>query len=156
MWLFKKIIIFGIIGLLALVSLSVAFSDFYVKEIQEPEPEPNSESTSKSIKEIFVVESSVKGDVIMPTKVSRPGCEKEDRCYIPSQIIIEKGKQVTWINEDSAFHSVTSGFYDDPSDLFDSGHLDPFESYTLSFDETGIYDYFCTLHPWMQGQVIVE
>ena len=98
----------------------------------------------------------VKGDVIMPTKVSRPGCEVQDICYIPSSIVIEKGKQVTWVNQDSAFHSVTSGFYDEPTELFDSGHLDPFESFSLTFDESGTYDYFCTLHPWMQGQVIVE
>jgi len=98
----------------------------------------------------------VKGDVIMPTKVSRPGCEKTDRCYIPSVIVIDSGSQVTWVNEDSAFHSVTSGSYDEPSELFDSGHLDPFESYTLDFDEIGTHDYFCTLHPWMKGQVIVE
>ncbi|WP_425340058.1 cupredoxin domain-containing protein [Nitrosopumilus ureiphilus] len=98
----------------------------------------------------------VKGDVIMPTKVSRPGCEVLDICYIPSSIIVEKGKQVTWVNQDSAFHSVTSGFYDEPTELFDSGHLDPFESFSLTFDESGKYDYFCTLHPWMKGQVIVE
>ncbi|QDI89720.1 hypothetical protein Nisw_06790 [Candidatus Nitrosopumilus sp. SW] len=96
------------------------------------------------------------GDVIMPTKVSRPGCEETDRCYIPSEIRIAVGESVTWVNEDSAFHSVTSGFYDEPIDLFDSGYLDPFESYTLTFDETGTFDYFCTLHPWMEGQVIVE
>ncbi|MFB5623531.1 MAG: plastocyanin/azurin family copper-binding protein [Nitrosopumilus sp.] len=98
----------------------------------------------------------VEGDVIMPTKVSRPGCEEIDRCYIPSVIVIDSGKQVTWVNQDSAFHSVTSGFYGESTGLFDSGHLDPFESYTLNFDETGTYDYFCTLHPWMKGQVIVE
>ncbi|MBT6468258.1 MAG: hypothetical protein HOK63_01210, partial [Thaumarchaeota archaeon] len=28
--------------------------------------------------------------------------------------------------------------------------------YTLTFDESGTFDYFCTLHPWMQGQVVVE
>ena len=98
----------------------------------------------------------VKGDVIMPTKVSRPGCEEIDRCYIPSIIVIDSGKQVTWVNQDSAFHSVTSGFYGAPTELFDSGHMDPFESYTLSFDDVGTFDYFCTLHPWMKGQVIVE
>ena len=101
-------------------------------------------------------EMIISPDVIMPTKVSRPGCEEIDRCYIPSTITIESGKQVTWINEDSAFHSVTSGFYDEPTELFDSGHLDPFESYSLTFDKTGTYDYFCTLHPWMMGQVIVK
>ena len=95
-------------------------------------------------------------DVIIPIKVSRPGCDVEDICYIPSSIVVEKGKSVTWLNEDSSFHSVTSGFYPEPSGLFDSGHLDPYQSYTLSFDEYGVYDYFCTLHPWMKAQVIVE
>ena len=95
-------------------------------------------------------------DVVIPMKVSRPGCDIEDICYIPSKIVVEKGKSVTWLNEDSSFHSVTSGFYPEPSGLFDSGHLDPYESYTLSFDEIGTYDYFCTLHPWMFAQVIVE
>ncbi len=98
----------------------------------------------------------VKADVIMPTKVSRPGCEKNNICYIPSQIIIGNGKQVIWVNEDSAFHSVTSGFYGEPTELFDSGYLDPYQSFSFTFDETGIYDYHCTLHPWMEGQVIVE
>ena len=102
------------------------------------------------------VDLIVKSDVIMPSKVSRPGCETNDRCYIPSQIVIGNGKQVTWINEDSAFHSVTSGFYDEPTEFFDSGHLDPYQSFSFTFDETGIYDYYCTLHPWMEGQVIVE
>jgi len=95
-------------------------------------------------------------DVVIPIKVSRPGCDLEDVCYIPSNIVVEKGKSVTWLNEDSSFHSVTSGFYPEPSGLFDSGHLDPYESYTLSFDNLGTYDYFCTLHPWMKAQVIVE
>jgi len=132
--LLKKIIGIGITGVVVLVTVALLFSS---NSIEDPEP-------------------FVKADVIMPSKVSRPGCEETDRCYIPSQIVIEKGKQVIWVNEDSAFHSITSGFYDAPTDLFDSGHLDPFESYSLTFDETGIYDYHCTLHPWMKGQVIVE
>ena len=102
------------------------------------------------------VEPIVKADVIMPTKVSRPGCDVKDICYIPSSIVTQKGKSITWINEDSSFHTVTSGFYGEPTDLFDSGYLDPYQTYTLYFDESGVYDYFCTLHPWMKAQVIVE
>ena len=110
----------------------------------------NSEETKTTVEEI------IEADVIIPIKVSRPGCDIEDICYIPPNIVVEKGKSVTWLNEDSSFHSVTSGFYPEPSGLFDSGHLDPYQSYTLSFDEIGTYDYFCTLHPWMFAQVIVE
>ena len=115
----------------------------------------NSEETS-SEETKTTVEEIIEADVIIPIKVSRPGCDIEDICYIPPNIVVEKGKSVTWLNEDSSFHSVTSGFYPEPSGLFDSGHLDPYESYTLSFDEYGVYDYFCTLHPWMKAQVIVE
>jgi len=136
--LLKQITAIGAIGVVILVTITLSFSNY---------------STEENVDEIDLI---IKGDVIMPTKVSRPGCEENDRCYIPSLIVIEKGKQVTWVNEDSAFHSITSGYYDTPTDLFDSGHLDPFESYTLTFDEIGTYDYFCTLHPWMKGQVIVE
>ena len=132
----KKIIIIGIV--VVVISTTLSFSNF---------------STEENIKDEDVI---VKSDVVMPTKVSRPGCEEIDRCYVPSLIVVEKGKQVTWVNEDSAFHSVTSGSYDSPTDIFDSGYLDPYESYSITFDETGTFDYFCTLHPWMKGQVLVE
>jgi len=134
--LLKKIIIIGIVTVLVITIIALVAFDSSIEKISE---EP-------------VV---VTGDVIMPTKVSRPGCEEADRCYIPSVITIDSGNQVTWVNEDSAFHSVTSGFYGEPSELFDSGHLDPFESFTFDFNEKGTYDYFCTLHPWMEGQVLV-
>ena len=98
----------------------------------------------------------IKGDVVMSTKVSRPGCEKTDSCYTPSKFVIKKGNSVTWVNQDVAFHSVTSGHYGEPSGLFDSGYLDPEESFTFNFENIGTYDYFCTLHPWMKGIVIVE
>jgi len=133
----KIIIIIGIVTVYAIIMIGlVTFASSKEKTSEEPE----------------VV---VAGDIIMSTKSSRPGCEEADRCYIPSVFTIDSGNQVTWINEDSAFHSVTSGFYDEPSDLFDSGHLDPYESFTFDFDEKGTYDYFCTLHPWMKGQVLV-
>jgi plastocyanin len=136
--LLKQITTIGLIGIAILVTIALSLSNYSIEEnVQETD---------------FVI----KADVIMPMKVSRPGCDINDNCYVPSLIVIEKGKQVTWVNEDSAFHSVTSGFYTAPTELFDSGYLDPFESYTLTFDEVGTYDYFCILHPWMKGQVIVE
>ena len=112
----------------------------------------SSDSEIKTEESEIVIEA----DVIMPIKVSRPGCEETNSCYLPSIITIKQGQQVTWSNEDVAFHTVTSGLYDEPSDLFDSGHLDPEQKFIVSFDEQGTFDYFCTLHPWMAGKVIVE
>jgi len=94
--------------------------------------------------------------VTMPTKSSRPGCDETNTCYIPSKISIKQGESVTWLNEDAAFHSVTSGTYENPNGMFDSGYLDPNESFSIKFEESGTFDYFCTLHPWMKGKVVVE
>ena len=94
--------------------------------------------------------------VIMPVKSARPDCGPNDDCYIPSKITIKPGETVYWQNQDAAFHSVTSGFYDDPDGLFDSELLDPEDLFSYKFTEEGIYDYYCTLHPWMKGAVLVE
>ena len=115
-----------------------------------------SQDTEQTESELITNENTLHVDVVMPNKSSRPGCEETNSCYIPPEIFINPGDSVTWQNQDVAFHSVTSGSYDEPTELFDSGHLDPDEPFTLTFDEIGMYDYFCTLHPWMKGKIIVE
>jgi len=147
--LIKKIITLAIIlG----ISVSIIGLSLFGLNSEDTNSEDHNSEVINNLQNDFLIPP----DVIIPIKVSRPGCDIEDICYIPSNIVVEKGKSVTWLNEDSSFHSVTSGFYPEPSGLFDSGHLDPYQSYTLSFDEPGRYDYFCTLHPWMKAQVIVE
>ena len=105
--------------------------------------------------DVPIVEEQVRAEIVMPIKSSRPGCEDTHSCYIPSTITVPPGYSVTWQNQDVAFHSVTSGDYDAPTDLFDSGHMDPNELFTVTFDGIGRYDYFCTLHPWMRGVILV-
>ena len=141
----KKIISIGAISALILALAAIA--------VLNTELEPQSSDSESKIQSHEVV---LDADVIMPNKVSRPGCEITDSCYVPSTITVKKGEQVTWLNDDVAFHSVTSGLYDNPSDLFDSGHLDPGEKFSITFEDKGVFDYFCTLHPWMDGQVVVE
>ena len=64
---------------------------------------------------------------------------------------------VTWKNEDSAFHSVTSGSYGEPDGMFDSGHYGShMELFSYKFEELGMHPYYCTLHPWMAGNIKVE
>lgn len=113
---------------------------------------PNAEETEFDIVPAEIFEA----DIIMPNKSSRPGCEQDDMCYIPPEFVIKQGDSVTWHNQDVAFHSVTSGLYEERTNLFDSGHMDPDEQFSMTFDEQGTYDYFCSLHPWMKGKIIVE
>ena len=66
------------------------------------------------------------------------------------------GDTIVWSNADTAFHTVTSGSEADGLDgLFDSKEFAPGKSFTYKFSEIGHYPYYCTLHPWMEGTIIV-
>jgi plastocyanin len=102
------------------------------------------------------IEPSVEPHIVMPTKSSRPGCEDDGLCYIPETVTAEVGQTIVWRNGDAAFHSVTSGTYEEPDGLFDSGHMDPDATFSHTFEAPGTYVYHCTLHPWMSGVIDVE
>ena len=88
---------------------------------------------------------------------STPGCENTDNCFIPSTVVITAGGTVTWENTDNAAHTATSGSPSDgPDDVWDSSLMMVNGSYSVTLDDEGTYPYFCMVHPWMQGTVIVE
>jgi len=89
---------------------------------------------------------------------STPGCEDTaDGCFIPSTVTIGVGETVTWDNTDTAAHTATGGGHagEGPSGVFDSSLIMAGGSYSHTFDEAGTYPYFCMVHPWMLGTVIV-
>ena len=89
---------------------------------------------------------------------STPGCEETaDGCFIPSTVTIDIGGTVTWENNDTAAHTSTGGSATDgPSGVFDSSLIMAGSSFSHTFEEAGSFDYFCMVHPWMAGLVIVE
>ena len=113
------------------------------------------ETTETETVEIETVEE-VEAMITIPVKAARPACGPHPECYIPSYYVTKLDEPVICKNEDSAFHSETSGSYEEPTDLFDSGHMDPYGTFSYKFDEPGMYPYFCTLHPWMAGNIKVE
>jgi plastocyanin len=72
--------------------------------------------------------------------------------YNPNPIEIKVGDTVTWINDDSSPHTVTSS---NDISTFDSNVLRRGETFSFTFDKEGEYPYFCTLHPKMVGTVLV-
>ncbi len=88
---------------------------------------------------------------------SVPGCENTaDGCFIPSMVTIDVGGEVTWENDDTAAHTVTSGTpTEGPSGVFDSSLVMAGSSFSHTFEDAGSFDYFCMVHPWMQGMVMV-
>ena len=68
----------------------------------------------------------------------------------PQQLAVKVGDTVTWTNEDDIPHTVVSiGHYR-------SKALDTGDKFTFTFTAPGTFEYFCGLHPQMQGTVVVE
>jgi predicted secreted protein with PEFG-CTERM motif len=95
--------------------------------------------------------------VSTPQGTSVPGCETTNECYIPYEVTVDVGGEVTWTNDDSAAHTVTSGSAaDGPSGVFDSSLFMAGTTFSHKFEAAGTYPYFCMVHPWMEGIVVVQ
>jgi len=94
--------------------------------------------------------------VSVPAGSGVPGCEDTDECWLPSVVNVNIGDTVTWSNDDTAAHTVTSGnFVDGLDGIFDSSLFMAGTTFEHTFDEAGTFEYVCMVHPWMVGQVIV-
>ena len=85
----------------------------------------------------------------------------ETGCYTPSVLTIKSGMVVTMTNTDgTGIHTFTSGTVDEfepnPDGMFNSQVLMSGDAYERKFSQKGTYDYYCMLHIWMTGQIIVE
>ena len=76
--------------------------------------------------------------------------EIKNFAFDPDTVTIKVGQTVTWTNQDSVVHTVTG------DGGIDSDGLSKGKSYSKTFDTEGTFDYHCTPHPQMTGQVIVE
>ena len=106
----------------------------------EPKPEPQDPNT-----------------VIIP--VGAWEADNADIAYTPSTLTVPVGTTALWQNNDTLAHTVTSGASNatagTPDGVFDSGNLAPGASWSYTFDEVGMFPYYCTPHPWMIGTVEV-
>ena len=115
----------------------------------EEEPEPVAAETTESISTVSTIS--------IPEGSGVPGCEETDECYLPFETTVPVGTTITWTNDDSAAHTVTSGTVEAGlTGIFDSGLFVSGDSYEFTFTETGKYDYFCMVHPWMVGIVNIN
>jgi plastocyanin len=85
--------------------------------------------------------------------------EMGDQAYDPNPVKIKSGDSVTWTNDDSQIHTVTSGTGSDDPNLgkdFDSSMLSQNQTFYHKFTTAGQFPYFCQLHPTMVGKVVVS
>lgn len=79
-----------------------------------------------------------------------PGASIVDYSFSPASITIHAGDTVTWTNVGKAPHSATAYNH-----TFDTGILQPGQSGSHTFTTPGTYTYFCIVHPFMKGTIVV-
>ena len=122
----------------------------------------------------FVIEAHAADDsftVTIPRGAANPEVDITKlgprQWYVPNQITVSENDSITWINDDTEGHTVTSGIgagieslltnkKGAENGLFNSGLFTPRENWTDRFEQSGSYTYFCTIYPWMEGLVIVK
>lgn len=76
--------------------------------------------------------------------------------YVPNAVTVSPNTSVSWLNQDTSSHTITSGdFTTGPSGQFDSGLLNTGAVFTHQFATSGVYSYYCTIFPFMSGVVNV-
>lgn len=77
---------------------------------------------------------------------------KNDETFVPPHISLTVESTISWTNDDSIEHTVTS----DEEGLFDSGPISPGDSFDNIFDIPGKFDYHCSIHPFMTSTVVIN
>src|SRR5829696_9743434 len=73
--------------------------------------------------------------------------------FNPPNMTVAPGTTLTWVNNDQVPHTATAT---NPAGVFDSGTLQPGQSYSFTFNKPGTYAYHCAIHPYMTGAVTVS
>jgi len=95
--------------------------------------------------------------ISIPEGSDIPGCENIAQCFSPEEITIKKGDIIEWKNYDDSVHTVSSGDPENgPTAIFDSNLIEIGASFALKFNSVGEFDYFCMIHPWQTGSIIVS
>ena len=124
-------------------------------------PEPVVETAPEPVVETApVVESTpveFSNVISIPKGSGVPGCDETNECYIPFNVSASVGQEITWSNDDSAAHTVTSGTPSNgPDGNFDSSLFMSGGTFSVTLDASGEYPYFCMVHPWMVGNISVN
>ena len=88
-----------------------------------------------------------------------PGCEETaEGCFIPKEATVDVGGKVIFSNTDTAAHTFTSGAATDetPGEVFNSSLVMAGSSYEWTPTTAGEVPYFCMVHPWMIGSIVVQ
>lgn len=126
---------------------------------------PEADGAAQSAESILFSAAFAQSSVMIsiPAGTGVPGCEDNNMCFVPADVQVDVGGSVTWTNNDSVLHTVWAGDlqadlnavgYDYPNG-FQSGLINPGDSFTVSGLKEGYYPYYGSVHPWMTGSITV-
>lgn len=98
-----------------------------------------------------VVSGTSAGPVSAERRPASPEVSIGNFSFGPGTLTVPVGTTVTWTNRDDTPHTVVS-----TEGVFKSKVLDTDEKFSFRFDKPGRYAYFCSLHPMMTGNVLVQ
>jgi len=92
------------------------------------------------------------------TIVAGSSSPKNENHFVPPVLHANEGTTVTWTNEDSVLHTVVSRAHAAGTSFpeFDSEYIGPNDTFKYTFSTAGTFDYYCVLHPFMKGKVVVR
>jgi plastocyanin len=93
------------------------------------------------------------GGAILAAQTGDTKVHIDNFAFGPARITVAPGTKVTWDNRDDIPHTVTDAA--EPRE-FKSAALDTGDAFSHVFSLPGTYRYFCSLHPHMQGTVVVK
>ncbi|QMU53732.1 MAG: hypothetical protein GKS07_01695 [Nitrosopumilus sp.] len=77
--------------------------------------------------------------------------------YLPLNLEITANTKVTWVNDDSVPHNIQSqDEVGNVIDWFNSPPLNTGDRFEFNFEENGVYNYYCSFHPWRVGSITVN
>ncbi|MBV8429728.1 MAG: cupredoxin domain-containing protein [Solirubrobacterales bacterium] len=74
--------------------------------------------------------------------------------FTPGHIEAKVGQTVTWTNADSVAHNVT--YEGGPRFTSSPRELNPGAKFSITLTHPGTIHYFCSIHPWMKGTIVVS
>lgn len=86
-----------------------------------------------------------------PTNASSVEVKIDNFTFAPTPLVVRVGTQITWTNRDDIPHTVV-----EDGKLFKSKVLDTDEKFVFTPSKAGTYKYYCSIHPKMTAEVVVE
>ena len=141
---------------IAIISISILYT--FISSIMQPSYEqtksllPSSSTDNRTGSNGIALQ--VLNITITPGATS-PMAQMALSDYFPKMDQVTVNSSVIWTNEDSVVHTVTykNGTL---TNQFDSGNINPDQTFSHTFNEQGNATYYCKLHPYMQGVIYVK